>query len=220
MNLTHLLLLYNSTFNALNNVPLKRDDTWRLMREVEQTIMDGCPFDCCDEAPFIELNHLRLSMDCSERSSYFVRCRHFVKRFDTLETQETAMKCYQQHFAHLFPFVFRDFSTPADEASCASIINDSDLDYIDSLLRSTAIFNHLKAIDNDSLKNTEINVLTSCFWPDSPPLNFDDKSVRNAIKSKKAVLNMRMQYIAEDISKELLEYNLNELPTKSGSGIL
>lgn len=229
MNLVQLLALFNSTVNTLDNNVVDHNDTKRLLLEVDQTTMGGCAYDCCNERPFLEVRDVKEDMYCSNRFDYFVKCRRFVKLHDTVDRQINASLCYQQHFAQSFPFVFRNAESTLisdieelDGELCKEVINEADLDFIDDLLQASSIFAHLQLFEDDALKFSEQNLLTACFWPEIPPRNFDSKIVRKAHKTKKEVLNVRLQYVKEDILTLLTAYNYKPLcseATVPGSGI-
>ena len=174
------------------------------MHEVDKTSMNGCAYDCCNGPIFVKEHNV--NQNCSERAEAYFQCKEFVQEYDTVELQVDAMYCYQQHVANIMPFIFRD-ATDAytgkyenlDPAFCSKVINTTTLSTIDELLMSAAIFNHLNKFEDNAKHDRSQNILTSCFWPDVPPHNFNRKYIRKAQDSKRNVLNMRLRYISEDI---------------------
>ena len=224
MNLITLLEIYNATQFALNGVESSvfnhDEDTLRLSNEVDETTIGGCPFDCCDVV-FSSI----FPKNCSNTSERYFACSDFVLRHNTLEKIVHAQNCAKATLASKLPHVFSSEGWYIDDLNCSDYKNEN-LYEVDDMIRASEMYNYLhgtyyEPTKKKRVKVIETNVLTSCFWPQTPPDRFYFSLVKRSQRIKREVFEKRKFFLENDIREILKDYSFNvESVEMSGSGVV
>lgn len=234
MNLTSLLALYNSTYNAIyfSDVLFSSDpDLKRLYKEVADVVLDGCPYDCCS------MHH------CGKMSKEFRECEDYVLK--TYQKIDHVIDCTRVNITSTIPeiydiesFPFYDddvfdliyflYSDPEDDCGWVNKLNGhyggslERLNFLIGASKRTREFIFDNAISKHK-KESELflssAILQACFSPKKIPKQFDQVEIKKFERIFYDVLKKRLLFLERDILKEMEKFNfISEIQSSSGSG--